>query len=523
MKREIVLTTSGSRILTGSGLRPVAGNLGFGAGALVFILDGVALGQQRPQGRRKPFAIETVTTPPPISDTGYKLATTALKMLYFNTDFELQRQGDIAPPVESAVLKIHCYNDTAEFFVWFIDGRCIIEKNGETIADFTSEFPSVPAEADAYISGGNLIWVASTGDVIADYVNGTLTGATSFASAANSFLNSSSTGTIKAIRAAQKASVSAAWTGGRSESNEIGYGADSSNLQLVWDGTDARSSSLAITDVEDYSIGAWGTFPLHKSLWAKTMVNRAQCYCSATSYQTPVSTTRVNYVTGLPPSTILPAVTGSIGSLNTYHALLNDGAITQIGIDYSSVSGGGFFGGSYEYIESVDYSTREESVEFYVDPVSGFPLFDENGYPRHDIGQPYDIPKYKDCVIQTITTHYATLNASFAQPSGASSGGVTITDNLDGYSRVSEYSPTSDADFSVEISIKLADVLASYGFGSLMAGPGDIPRLLLYSLNGKKESPYGVIWGEVVTDAGTESLSVDPSNIITKRFVGVTI
>lgn len=523
MKREIVLSTSGGRILTGSGLRPVAGNSEFGTGAKVFVLDNAILGQKRTQARRKPFEIDTVTIPPPISDTGYKLATTALKMLYFNTDFELQRQEDIAPPVEGATLKIHCYNDTAEFFVWFIDGRCIIEKDGDTIADFTSEFPSVPAEADAYISGGDLIWVASTSDVIADYVNGTFTGATSFAGAANSFLNGSGAGTIKAIRAAQKSSVSAGWSAYRTETAEIGYGADSPNLQFVWDGSDARSSSLQITSAEEYSIGSWGTYPLHKSLWSKTMVNRIQCYCGATSYQTPASTTRVNYLTGLPPSTILPAVTGSIGSLNTYHALLNDGAITQIGLDYSSVSGGGFFGASNEYIASVDYSTREESVEIYVDPVSGFPLFDENGYPRHDIGQPYDIPKYKDCVIQTITTHYATLNASFAQPSGAASGGVTITDNLDGYSRVSEYSPTSDADFSVEISIKLADVLASYGFGSLMAGPGDIPRLLLYSLNGKQESPYGVILGEVVTDAGTESLSVDPSNIITKRFVEVTL
>ena len=180
MKREIVLSTSGGRVLTGSGLRPVAGNSEFGVGAKVFILDNAILGQKRTQARRKPFAIETVTTQPPLPVVGYKFAS-GTTMYYTDLELNLLREEQIPVPVDGTQLLAHTYNERAEYLIWFVDSRCIIQKDGETIADFVSVFAEKPFESDGYVDDdGRLIWGASIIDYdtvfIASYDNNVLAG-----------------------------------------------------------------------------------------------------------------------------------------------------------------------------------------------------------------------------------------------------------------------------------------------------------------------------------------------------------
>ncbi len=184
MKREIVLSTSGGMVLTGSGLRPVAGNSEFGTGAKVFILDNAILGQKRTQARRKPFAIETVTTQPPLPVVGYKFAS-GTTMYYTDLDLNLLREEQIPVPVDGAQLLAHTYNERAEYLIWFVDARCIIQRDGETIADFISEFYYAPDEIDAYVDDNDdLIWGAAgegAGIVtMAVYKNGSVTKTASY-------------------------------------------------------------------------------------------------------------------------------------------------------------------------------------------------------------------------------------------------------------------------------------------------------------------------------------------------------
>lgn len=180
MRREIVRSVSGGRILTGSGLRVVAGNTDFGVGSQVFIFDGVALGQRRTQGRPRVFELPAAQ-PAPVLPLFYHFAdASALKMYYVDADFaEVVRVDDITPPAIGAVLALHCYNEATEYLVWFVDSRCIIEQNGETVADFTSVFAEAPEKCDAYIDGyGNLIWAGAqdvTEVTMAVYENGTVT------------------------------------------------------------------------------------------------------------------------------------------------------------------------------------------------------------------------------------------------------------------------------------------------------------------------------------------------------------
>lgn len=63
MRREIIIRTSGGRVLTGNGLLPVAGNVGFKPGEAVYVFDGHLIGQQRTQGRPKVYISSVAPTP----------------------------------------------------------------------------------------------------------------------------------------------------------------------------------------------------------------------------------------------------------------------------------------------------------------------------------------------------------------------------------------------------------------------------------------------------------------------------
>lgn len=101
-----------------------------------------------------------------------------LKMHYIDKNFsKIIKSVNIVQPENSAFLLLHCYNKTAEFLVWYWDaasegGHCriLIQKNGSTIADFTSVFPSLTYRSvDGYIdASGCLIWVAFV-DTSPDY------------------------------------------------------------------------------------------------------------------------------------------------------------------------------------------------------------------------------------------------------------------------------------------------------------------------------------------------------------------
>lgn len=118
----------------------------------------------------------------------YHFASPSLKMYYTDLNItKIVKTKEIIPPDPSFNLLLHCYNKLNEYLVWVRSTgsscQCIIQKNGNSIADFTSVFRETPHHSDAYIdAGGNLIWVAESDSyansettyILAKYQNGTL-------------------------------------------------------------------------------------------------------------------------------------------------------------------------------------------------------------------------------------------------------------------------------------------------------------------------------------------------------------
>lgn len=118
----------------------------------------------------------------------------ALKMYWLDNELsQIEKTVDIPLPTDrttkspiTATLALHCYNADAEYLVWFAEPesgdyyRCIVQRDGETVADFTSVFANIPSSGmtDAYIDGADLVWVAATADdnsiVMVRYINGVL-------------------------------------------------------------------------------------------------------------------------------------------------------------------------------------------------------------------------------------------------------------------------------------------------------------------------------------------------------------
>lgn len=145
---------AGGRITTDQGTRYCQGNALHRVGGSVTVIGNTVMGWRRKTGAPPPVAVGKM----------YRFAdSVALKMYYVDTEFTaVVREEDIAPPVTDAVLLLHCYNEDTEYMVWFIESRCVIQQDGETVADFTSVFPAAPNESDAYIDeDGVLVWGAS--------------------------------------------------------------------------------------------------------------------------------------------------------------------------------------------------------------------------------------------------------------------------------------------------------------------------------------------------------------------------
>jgi hypothetical protein len=198
MRIEQIMSLSGGRVQTQSGLHDMAGNAAVAPGQTVLVFDGHVIGLQRPQNKRP------VWVSPPEVETGIKYYhfadSSALKMYYVDKSFlAIVRMADITPPDSSAKLILHCYNEDHEYLVWMWEPastgakcRCLIQKDGATLADFTSVFPVMPGQnvfpavsrySDAYIDDdGNLLWVAGCAAyidsvdtfVLAKYSNGDL-------------------------------------------------------------------------------------------------------------------------------------------------------------------------------------------------------------------------------------------------------------------------------------------------------------------------------------------------------------
>lgn len=195
ISQEIITAVSGTYVYTEQGRRRCAGNELFAVGDAVTVIGSLVVGWRR-----------MASAPlPAVDDQYYRFADAgALKMYYLDTGFSaIVQTDDIARPVDEttqetidATLVLHCYNADAEYLVWFAEPesgdyyRCIIQKDGETIADFMSVFTDIPSSGftDAYIdSSGNLIWVAATdngsGITIAQYSNGALSDSKTYTSA----------------------------------------------------------------------------------------------------------------------------------------------------------------------------------------------------------------------------------------------------------------------------------------------------------------------------------------------------
>lgn len=188
ISQEIVTAVSGTYVYTEQGRRRCAGNELFAVGDAVTVIGSLVVGWRR----------RASASLPAVDDQYYRFADAgALKMYYLDTGFSAIVQTDgIAQPVDEttqetidATLVLHCYNADAEYLVWFAEPesgdyyRCIIQKDGETIADFMSVFTDIPSSGftDAYIDGsGHLVWVAAYLDsgsyiaTMAKYANGNL-------------------------------------------------------------------------------------------------------------------------------------------------------------------------------------------------------------------------------------------------------------------------------------------------------------------------------------------------------------
>ena len=168
---EIVQSVENGRIITNKGVRRAAGNALIRVGSAVTVMGDMVIGWRRRAGY--------VPGAPP--QETYRLASSDLTMYIVNSAFEIIRTETIIPPVDGAQLLAHTYNERAEYLIWFVDSRCIIQKDGETIADFVSVFAEKPFESDGYVDDdGRLIWGASIIDYdtvfIASYNNNVLAG-----------------------------------------------------------------------------------------------------------------------------------------------------------------------------------------------------------------------------------------------------------------------------------------------------------------------------------------------------------
>ena len=156
--QERVVSISGSRVQTDQGMRRCAGNAPIAVGDSVVVVGGLIMGWVRRWANR----------PQTIAPKHYRFADAQeLKMRRVDEYFVEIGAEDIPRPAEdtgsAAVLVLHCYNESTEYLVWFIESRCIIQKDGATVADFESVFPPDEYvyfdEADGYINdSGDLIW-----------------------------------------------------------------------------------------------------------------------------------------------------------------------------------------------------------------------------------------------------------------------------------------------------------------------------------------------------------------------------
>jgi hypothetical protein len=190
MRNEVILSVNGRWIGTQSGQKIAIGNQPHAIGDIVSVDGMYVFGHQA-----------VYTSVPYVPSSGYHFADSGLNMIYVNAAFNaIIKTTTITPPNSSANLLLHCYNKNAEYLVWMIASTtsngfcdCIIQKDGNTIADFTSAFTSVPSLTDAYIdANNNLIWVAMESTylngvqtlIMVKYTNGTLTASESYTFAA---------------------------------------------------------------------------------------------------------------------------------------------------------------------------------------------------------------------------------------------------------------------------------------------------------------------------------------------------
>lgn len=159
---ERVISISGSRVQTDQGMRRCAGNAPVAVGDMVTVVGNLIIGWVR-RAARRPVA----EVPPKY----YRFAS-AEELKMYNLDYNFADMGteDIPRPTEDtqeeAALLLHCYNEYAEYLVWFIGSRCLIQRDSVTVADFISVFPSDETRwhlgCDGYIDDDqNLVWAGA--------------------------------------------------------------------------------------------------------------------------------------------------------------------------------------------------------------------------------------------------------------------------------------------------------------------------------------------------------------------------
>jgi hypothetical protein len=345
---------------TQAGPAPIVGNNRIVPGQVYAMIDGHLISRIAQQ--RKIITTYPAGTGPVIITGKYRFADAVnLKMYYVTKDLQtIALVKDIVRPVESAELLLHCYNASAEYLVWFVGARCIIQKDGETIADFTSVFADTPDRSDAYIDNNEkLQWVAATKYpiVLATYDNGALVNScTDYASRAMAKLNESAYN-AQTIRNAQRASVSASWGSDVDiDSGIYFFGPKDSRARSgsdypgsVFAGSCETSAQMTQTNTAtDYQIGTAITDYLHVSLWAMAVFGRMETEIGNDDFETvDYVSDVVDYVTAAPDADSRTGrVSGSILSLTTAHDMIilpDDETIAST--DY--IGAGGAAGGAF--------------------------------------------------------------------------------------------------------------------------------------------------------------------------------
>lgn len=170
MKREIVVGSAGSSIKLIGGRVQAASNIEHRPGSVVYIFDGVALGQQRRQSAPRHIWATVAAAQTPAGAPRRFADADELFMYYVSDDFStLLKCEAIVPPSEDAQLVLHCYDADNEYLVWSLatgdDGHnntadYTVEKyvaGVQTLVGVVSDYEH--RDIDGYINaGGDLIW-----------------------------------------------------------------------------------------------------------------------------------------------------------------------------------------------------------------------------------------------------------------------------------------------------------------------------------------------------------------------------